>query len=544
MKLLYRCLLILVAASAACKERPALAPASGSSDYKRGADFYDRQNDSAYFYFNKFVLASKDSFRVAWAYNYMAIIQEDAGDYYGSQESLLASLKFLREDKDTDRYCLTSDYNELGSTSLNLKNYDAAIDYYDRALNLAKDSGSRAIALNDQAVAFEKKGQYPAAIDIYQSILAESKRSRKEYARVMTNLAIARWRLDTTYRAAPDLLMALELRKLEHDDWGLNSSYAHLADYYLRSRPDSGLLFAGAMYAMARRLGSPDDELEALQKLGMLGRPNDVKGYFVEYQRLSDSLQTARNGAKNQFALIRYEGEKNKADNLRLQKENSEKRVEILWERASIIGFALFVVWLYTLFRRRARNRLRENMLRISKKVHDEVANGIYRVMNEVQYGVIDIEQVVDRLDTLYEKSRNISDDGVAVKEEELHLTIGNLVTSICSPGIRLGIVGNERETWADVNDDVKVELPIILQELMVNMKKHSGATSVGIKFERNGNQMVIRYVDDGVGMPRDLRLGNGLTNTGNRIKSLGGSLSFDKNLPKGLRIEIHLPIV
>lgn len=78
----------------------------------------------------------------------------------------------------------------------------------------------------------------------------------------------------------------------------------------------------------------------------------------------------------------------------------------------------------------------------------------------------------------------------------------------------------------------------------MVNMEKHSGATRVGVRFERDGGWLVIRYVDDGAGLPQDLRFGNGLTNTENRIKSLGGRFSFDQNLPKGLKIEIYLPIV
>lgn len=513
-------------------------------DYRKALSFYDRNNDSAYFYFNKVVGGSRDSLRIAWAYNYMAIIQQDEGDYYGSQESLLASLKYLREAKDTDRYCLVSDYNELGSNSLNLKNYSVAIGYYDRALKLAKDSASREIALNDKAVAYEKKAQYAPAIAIYESILGQSKRSGKEYARVMTNLAMVRWLQDSTYRASADLLTALELRRREHDDWGLNSSYAHLADYYLRSRPDSALLYAGEMYAMAQRLGSPDDELEALQKLIILGKPGDARRYFVRYQRLNDSLQTARNGAKNQFALIRYEAEKSKADNQRLQRENAEKRVEIFWQRSSIVGFVLLIVWLYTWFRRRARNRIRENMYRISRKIHDEVANGIYRVMTAVHYGTVDNEQLAGDLDILYEKSRDISYDGEEKESRDIHIDIGNLLGSFGGPVTRVGIAGNDKQVWEGVSDRVKRELPPILQEIMVNMEKHSGATRVAVRFERNERQLIIRYADDGSGFPRDLRFGNGLTNTENRIKSLGGRFTFDQNLPKGLKIEIHLPIV
>jgi len=540
----YPYILCILLFSYGCKDRPATPPAAAGPDYKKAKSFYSKQNDSAYFYFNKFATSSKDSFHVAWAYNYMAIIQQDAGDYYGSQESLLASLRYLREETDTDRYCLTADYNELGNNSLKLNNYISAIDYFDQALRFAKDSTSKVIILNGKAVAFKKMTKYDQAISIYETILGQSKKSKREYARVITNLAIVKWMRDSTYRAAPELHTALNIRKEEKDDWGLNSSYAHLADYYLHTRPDSALRYASAMYAVAQHNGSPDDELEALQKLVMLADPVAVKKYFARYQQLNDSLQTARNGAKNQFALIRYETEKNKADNLRLQKENAEEQGEILWQRISIVGGIIVGVWLYSWYRRRARNRLRENNLRLSRKVHDEVANGIYRLMMSLIYRKIGADQTVDELEHLYHKSRDISYDGGGAEDPDLHTAIANLVGSFGAPGVRIGLAGNGPATWVGLGDHIKRELPHILQELMVNMEKHSGATMAAVRFERNATQLVIRYTDDGVGSPEGLRFGNGLTNTENRINGLGGSLTFDRNLPKGLRIEICLPII
>ncbi len=299
-----------------------------------------------------------------------------------------------------------------------------------------------------------------------------------------------------------------------------------------------------SLYAVAQRNGSPDDELEALQKLIEVGKPKDIKGYFVRHEQLGDSLQTARNGAKNQFALIRYEAEKNKADNLRLQKENAEKREEILWQRASIVGGIIVGIWLYGWYRRRARSRLREINLRISRKVHDEVANGIYRLMMAVIYRKIGADGIADQLEHLYNKSRDISHDGVREEDPDIHVVIANLVRSFGAPDVRIGLAGNDTALWAGVCDNVKRELPHILQELMVNMEKHSGATMAAVRFERNGGQLIIRYSDDGVGSPEDLRFGNGLTNTENRINSLGGGFIFDRNLPKGLKIEIHLPNV
>lgn len=547
MKARHFILWLLVAHCYACREKPKAIPVITTPDYQKGLSFLYRQNDSAFYYFNKVATGSKDSLQVAMAYTNMAVIQSDAGDYFGSQESLLASLKYLDEQKAKDHHCLLSDYNELGSTSLNLKNYDAAIAYYDQALQFAKDDAYKTIALNNKAVAYQKKKQYSQAIAIYRSIIEQSKKNKKEYARILSNLARVEWLQNPGYPAAPGLLQALQIRKEEKDDWGLNASYAHLSDYYSGSRPDSALLYADKMYAIARQLSSPDDELEALQKLITLSAPKAVKQYFIRYQYLSDSLQTARNAAKNQFALIRYEAEKNKADNLRLQKDNTEKRIQIMWQWILICGVVLVFIILIVFLVSRHRNVIRKQQLKTSQKVHDVVANGLYRLMAEIQHhDAVEKEQLLDAIEQLYDQSRDISYEPQQPENSDAHFqeSIAGLLRSFASPGTKVLVVGNHPDIWNGLKDGAKKELEHVLQELMVNMKKHSTAGNVVVRFERPENQLKIQYTDDGIGLPEHFRYGNGLTNTGNRIKDIGGLITFGKHTPKGLKVEITLPFI
>lgn len=533
-----------IVALSACKEKYSNVLVVTTPDYEKGVSFLERQNDSAYYYFNKVVTSSKDSLQIAMAYNNMAVIQNDEGDYYGAQEMALTSLAYLHEKRERDQYCLLANYNVLGNSTLNLKDYDAAIDYYDRASTLATNKAWKAIALNNKALAYQKRGQYNQAISIYDSILVSSKDSKMEYARVLTNLALTRWLQNPAYRAAPDLLTALQFRKQENDDWGLNSSYAHLADYYASSRSDSALQYAQSMYSIATRLQSPDDELEALQKLIILGSFKVAKQYFIRYQHLSDSLQTARSRSKNQFALIRFETEKSRAANLELQQENAEKKVELLWGRiilfSSILGFALVGGWLIVW----TRNRIRTNKLATSQKVHDVVANGLYRLMTGVEHHeMIDRERLLDDLEVLYEQSRDISYDQVENENKDFHLIIAEMLTSFAATGRRVGFAGNSKNLWDRISGRIKKNLEPILQELMINMKKHSGAANVFVRFEQDGEQLIVRYADDGSGFEAGLRFGNGLTNTENRIKNMAGQITFNRNSPNGLKIEIRLPI-
>ncbi len=547
-------LLLLFGGLSACisgreHPQPFVAPT-----FEKGESFFSKNNDSAFYYFNLVATTATDSLEVATAYTYMGIIQAYEGDHYGGQESLLKSLTYLDEGNQKHQKCLSADYHELGNICLNLKNYDAAIDYYRKALKHIEQSGDQTIALNGIALTYQKKGDYDQAIDIYKSLLSKSKNEKKEYARVLSNYARAKWMKDSTYPAGPELLQALKIRMDSNDIRGLNASYAHLADYYSQSMPDSALYYAGKRYDKAREMNSPDDEVEALSKLITLSPTNLLKPYFIRYQYLTDSLQTAKNAAKNQFALIRYEAAKNKADNLQLQKDNAQRKTQLVIQRfilaITVLFFIIAGIVLVLRYRRRqqqiemqSRQEIQENRLRTSQKVHDVVANGLYRIMTDLEYKAsVDKEVLLDKIELLYERSRDISYENPAGSAVPFHAKMDDLLTSFGADHVKVLIFGNGPALWDQTNTQVQHEVEHILQELMINMKKHSRADSVMIKFGRQNGRIHIHYTDNGIGISSQVKYGNGLRNTENRIKKIGGEYNFE-HPEKGTGIHISFPI-
>ena len=87
----------------------------------------------------------------------MSIIQLDAGDYFGSNESALLSLTYLNSRNENDFDCLSSNYNELAMSSSKLKNYDKSLEYYDLALRYLKNEMSKLIVLNNKALVYSEK---------------------------------------------------------------------------------------------------------------------------------------------------------------------------------------------------------------------------------------------------------------------------------------------------------------------------------------------------------------------------------------------------
>ncbi|MBT2562547.1 ATP-binding protein [Pedobacter sp. ISL-64] len=510
--------------------------------------------DSAFIVFNQakeFGLENSDSLSVASSLINMAILLTNAGDYFGGQETSLQANKYLNENNPKHHYYLGSNYNNLGIATYNLKDYKNSLKLYNLAIKFSDDSLDTRMYLNNQAKVFQEIKDYKSALKIYDQILAKTAKNENEYARVLTNIAKTKWLENPAYNPIPDFLKSLQIRKRENDLWGQNSSYAHLSDYYTSKRPDSALNCALIRYRIAQKLNSPTDKLEALQKLIKLSSYIKTKQYFEIYQQLDDSIQNARNAAKNQFALVRYETEKNKADFLKAQAENIEKQKDILLRNIEIVTLVICLILGYYLYQRRQKSLQQEKEIEVKKtelkyikKVHDGVANGLYRIMNKLDnQEALKDNPIINEIEELYEQSRDISYERPRSKNQPFNEKIAEVLKSFASESTRVILVGNSTPLWEKVSEQAKDEVEHILQELMVNMDKHSQASDVVIKFEQVQQKINIYYTDNGIGISGKVQANNGLTNTGTRIAAIDGTITFDTNVEKGLKIRISFPV-
>ncbi|WP_316837253.1 TIR domain-containing protein [Pedobacter nutrimenti] len=191
-----------------------------------------------------------------------------------------------------------------------------------------------------------------------------------------------------------------------------------------------------------------------------------------------------------------------------------------------------------------AQELLKEDQLKTSKKVHDVIANSLYMLMAEIENGVgVDRERVLDRIENLYEKSRDISYNIPEFKVTEFNKIVSHLLLSFANENTKILIIGNIELIWVDVDDQKRYELEKIMQELMINMKKHSRATQVVWRFEHVDNNFKVSYSDNGIGMEKDQKINNGLENVRNRIDSIAGKIDFNTKKGDGLNIQISFPV-
>ncbi len=527
--------------------------------YDTAWDFYEKEvYDSAYVYFNKAYskfIKGNNKHKAAKCLVIMGYISKDQGDWFGSQELNIKAIKLLNPKVKEEKESLSSAYNSLGHSSHELGIYKEAINYYKKAIDFSTEKDVYIINQNNIANSYRYDNQYDKAIKIYQELLKDKTtiENPKEYARITDNLAYTKWLKDNKSNVVNELNKALNIRLKEDDLWGQNASYAHLTDYFSNLDHKKALDYAYKRKEIAFENKSVDDKLEVYQQLILLENPTNAKQYFEAYQKLNDSIQLERNRAKNQFALVRYDSEKNRADFLKAEAKNDILKLYIL------IGLLIVLfVFGYFLYRKRKQKLEQEKVLlqkekvlevkktelKYSKKVHDKVANGIYHVMSDIENkSEFNRDEILDKLEVVYEISRDISYDKIDENQQENFAEkLVQLISSYDSEQVKIYLIGNDKELWRNVQDYAKTEVFLVMQELLTNMKKHSEASRVILNFKEENQQIIINYSDDGIGIS-DLKPKNGLQNTVSRISNLNGDVIFETENVNGLKIKIKFPI-
>lgn len=556
---------LLLLALNACEDKKEIISSIDNKNYDLAFEFREQGAlDSSFYYFNlakSDFISQSDEFSAGKCIINMAQILLNASDYYSAQELSLQAIGSFDEENPVHFHFIGTNYNTLGGAAFNLHDYPNALKYFEKAVSFAETSREVLVYRNNVAKVYNAIGEYQKAIDVYQSLLENTVEDSVNYARVLTNLANSKFLLGEKGEVLEYYYQGLGIRKRYQDEWGLNSSYQHLS-YFFEDKLDSARFYAHHMLKSAYDLNSLDMQIKAYERLVETGKKDSTIHYFKQHQLLVDSLTQIRNTAKNQFAMILYEVEKEKSEKEKWINESEKKSLQILIQNG-VFAFVLIIILLISYMyiqnqkkkakyvKLQAANTLHEMQLKTSKKIHDVIANGLYRLMISIESdNKYRKEEVLDKLEDMYERSREISYDTdfltEALKsydEQKFAEELNNMIKSFSSSHTGIFIVGSEAQIWTDLSGEVYFELFHIIQEWMVNMRRHSHATRVVIKFKRDRKVISVEYKDDGIGLSENFIQGNGWKNTETRINNINAVFSFESVKSQGLKYELQVPI-
>lgn len=494
--------------------------------------------DSAFYFINSYSINSETPLYYQNKSKLeLSRLYQKQGDFIESEAIIVSILQ-----NNTDSLLEPNIHNDLGIVYKEQKQFEKSLQHYSIAKEKSLSELHKAIINNNVGVVYLEEEKYTNAISVLSPLLVNS--SLKEYpffyVKAIDNLGYAYLNIDKLKIADSLLHRGYFIRDSINDSQGKVASTIHLSKLFLKQKDTlNAISSAKEAYYISTSIKNPDDRLEALDLLIRLDTNSD---WYKIYHSLQDSISTVRQNHKYQFAKIRYDEVK------ALEQVNKEKNQKVILT-ITILVLLLIGVLLFRIFKlKNKKEQLRtiyNTETKISKKVHDELANDIFQTLSFVEIDENSDSNfknnLLDKLDKIYAKSRNISRENNSIKTDKEYIEeLTNLINGFNTNSTQIITKGIKNINWIKIKEEQKITIYRVLQELLINMKKHSKASLVLISFETKTSIIEIIFKDNGIGIEA-LKMKNGLANVETRIKDISGKCTFESD--NGFKVLINIPI-
>ena len=569
------------------------------SDYQSSAkaytylgDYYSSQSivDSAFFFYfkaEKIYLKLNDKFNLAKTRLNKANLQYSESDFLGSEVAVFNSLRVING-LDSKEIFYDS-YNLLGAVYNEIGEYNKALEFHLKALSISKDKEipsvyqSRATSLNNIGYVYQNLKNYQKAQEYYQEGLRQKNLKYDKpslYAMLLDNLAYSRFRLREDDELPGLFLKSLKLRDSLKLTSGIVANKIHLSEYYSYKNDDAkAVQYAREALTSARNDKNFRNVLVALKQMGVV-EPQNATLYSKEYIHINDSLQKAERKMGEKFSRIEYETDVIKSENTDLVVQN--RNLFYVFSILTLIGVFTFVfvsqrnkhrelmfkeqqqianAEIYNLMISQQKtieeNRAKEKK-RVARELHDGVLGKIFGVrmnldtMNTAQ----DQHAIKSRLEYLAELKqieqdiREISHDLNRENTELINnfvVILNNLIENQRKAfKTKLNFTLDKNIDWANVSNEVKINLYRMLQEALQNCNKYAKASLIAVDFKKESNpeHLKLCIADDGIGFNlKRAKKGIGLQNIAFRTKECKGKLEIKTKPGEGTQLIIEVPI-
>lgn len=520
-----------------------------------------KKRDSAYYYFNK-VLPLIDPKRNPEEFVYtltcMAEIQHFKGNPIKSESYLTKTMPYLEKIKNrgykwTVYTIMANNYH----TSYDLKN---ALLHHQKALNYTSTTLQRNQTLHNIALVYCDQEKYIDAIEIYLPLLAKHTTDPENlnidetnYAMVLNDLGHCYYKTHNP-KALECFNESLKINQQIKNQEGIMFNHWFISLYYLKSNPKYASKHVKLAYDISCRHNYTTKRIQYLSALVKCSTGPEQKKYALAYIQLSDSIKEVRLRTKNQFSQIKYDSKLDKAENLQLKTQKAENKLQLEREKnRNIISYILILFILVILLflssylilkgRREKNDAIYESEMRISAKLKSELSNNIYNLIlfasTENLESEENKEQLLNNLEVIYSRTRNISKENSSILTDENYtLILKEMISEFKTQDINIFSSGLDTIPWKQIDKNKKIILYRALQELFTNMKTHSKATLASITFKIKDKKIIVTYANNSVGTTKNnTALKNRLQNVESRIKTINGTLIFDTYSQSGFKL-------
>jgi two-component system, NarL family, sensor kinase len=521
--------------------------------------------------------------RIAAAQHNLATSYSYLEEHEKALEWRLKALPVIESSGDSRKMSIICD--ALGVTYRNIKVYDKALEYHNKALAISRkirDDIGTAMSLSNIGIVYFDIRKYPEALVAFQESLAISKEQDNESIQktVLGNICNVYFQQGNYDSIKPYAEEGHALaKKLGDSSSMVYTQYLLAIHYFFRKEFGKSEAFAKEGFGISQRnsyINAYHLHSNILSELALVNGDVKMYGYF---DRLSDSLQQERSNesARGNVQLLdkRYETEK-KEKQLAIQQASIYKKNTLNYILGgSIAGLLLISLLSYRTYKQKRKlqeqkiaDLEKEKLLlatqsilkgqeeersRLAKDLHDGLGgllSGVKLQLGAMKGNLILSEEngrtfnnALGKLDESITEMRRVAHN--MMPEALMKLGLQQALQDYCdglsaSQPFRINseFYGLEKR----MEPSVEIVVYRIVQELLNNAVKHSGANTILAQVMKQNNNLTVTVEDNGKGFNAeqiDLMKSAGLKNVRSRVDYLKGQLDIKSAPGKGTSVHI-----
>jgi signal transduction histidine kinase len=554
-------------------------------------DYYVAQavSDSAFLYYykaEKIYNNINDSINLGKTVFNKASLLYKVGDFLGGEKESIKVLRIVKGKNYNNNNILYDTYNLLGLIYNELGDFDAALNFNNKALSVIDDKKippefqSRATSYNNIGYLYLSSKNYKQARFFFQKGLQQNNLKIQKpylYAILLDNLGYSMFKLNEMDRI-PDLFYeSLKLNEALNVTAGVFISKIHLAEYFAaKNEYDKALKYSKEAFLLSRSTNNPRDVLVSLKQLVVID-PKKSAFYNREYIRINEELQKQERKVGEKFSRIEYETDAIKDQNSTLELQN--RNLVYAFSILTILGLFIYIVkaqktknreLLYKQRQQKANEDIYNLMIsqqntietsrvkekkRVAQELHDGVLGRMFGVrMNLDSLNKFQDDQAISQRDSYLSELKNIEQDIREISHDlnrEKSELINNFVAIVDNlleeqrktfPAKVVSIIDSSIK-WDKVLNSVKINLYRIIQESLQNCNKYANATSIKVELKRKDDTIVLLISDNGIGFNTNAKKkGIGLQNMISRTQECNGIFDVSSTKGQGSTITVTIP--
>lgn len=183
---------------------------------------------------------------------------------------------------------------------------------------------------------------------------------------------------------------------------------------------------------------------------------------------------------------------------------------------------------------------------RIMRELHDGMGAHLVSAVSMVRYGEYADEEVLDALRAALEEMRLVI-DAVAPEDKDLGTLLGTVRLHLQPRLVESGLAFQwQLRDTPDylLSSEGYVDVLRVVQEAITNIVKHAQASTISVSAAVEGDAVMVRIADDGVGVGDRKSGGRGLANMQARADRLNAVLTLSNRPNGGTEVALALPFV